>query len=230
MLRRRVYFFGALIAVVAFLMVDYNLHKKVILSKIGQRSLAADLEKQKNSDTVKSQITKLDDQKLDQSLKSFRADFVKESLSIGQIQNDPDQAELRLQVMADNLTAEQIKYLSTVLTDLNLNGDERTLAVELLSLNTGLEAHQALKAFVENEIFGFGARVDFELALRAQAVEGLVNCSDKSVVAQSLDYLKQKTKYSFLHDREERALNFVKGYADSPQQQDNEALKKLITK
>jgi len=230
MLRRRVYFFGALIAVVAFLMMDYNLHKKVILNKASLRFVASTLDKNKSLSVVKSQVTKGEEPNLDQSLRSFKAEFVKESLSIGQIQNDPDQTELRLQVMADNLKTEQIKYLSAILTDLNRNGDERTLAVELLSLNTGLESHQALKAFVENEVFGFGARVDFELALRAQAVEGLVNFSDKSVVIQSLDYLKQKTKYSFLHDREERALNFVKGYTVSPQQQDNEALKKIITK
>jgi len=228
MKRGHIYFLGALIAIIGFLIMDYNIHKVVILEKSNQRSIASSVKKSPTASL--SSGSSLGSKTLSPALESFKVDFFKEASMVGQLQRDPDQAELRMQVLADRLTPLEISFLSSIASDINRNGDERSMAIEVLSLNTSFDAHRALKDFIENESFGFGAQVDFELALRAQAIEGLVNYTDKSAVIESLVYLKAKTRYSFLNEREERALSFVRGYTPAPEKIDNEALKQLITK
>ena len=232
MFRGRIYFFVALIGIFAFLLTDYSLHKKVLVVKglyKPQRQEASVTGHQLTKNT-KSVVSEQATPVVEQSLESFKKEFNREVIQVGQLQNDPDKVESRMQALAEKLTLEQMNYLFAVMSNSETNGDERSLAVELLSLNSSLEAHEKLKEFIARENFSYKDRVDFEIALRAQAIEGLLNCSDKSIIVQTLNELKSKTKYSLLSDREERALAFIKGVAPSLPEQDNAALKKLITK
>jgi len=230
MFRGRIYFFIALIGIFTFLLVDYSIHKKVLVVKgvyNNTNSIAMSGESNLNSENDE-QARAVRVEAL--SIESFKKEFSREVLEVGRLQSEPDRVEERLQALAKQLNIEQMDYLFNVMMNSEINGDDRSLAVELMSLNTSVEAHLRLKNFIAHENFSFKDRIDFEIALRAQAIEGLLNCSDKNVVVSSLNELKGNTKYSLLSDREERALAYINGTAPSLQDQDNAALKKLITK
>ena len=232
MFRGRIYFIVALVGIFTFLLTDYSLRKKVLIVKglYKPQMQEASLVSRQLAGSTKSVVSEQATPTAGQSLEFFKKEFNREVVQIGQLQNDPDKVESRMQALAEKLSLEQMDYLFALMSNAEINGDERSLAVELLSLNTSLEAHAKLKEFISQESFSYKDRVDFEIALRAQAIEGLLNCSDKNVIVQTLNELKSETKYSLLSDREERALAFIKGVVPSLPEQDNAALKKLITK
>ena len=131
--------------------------------------------------------------------------------------------------MADNLDAYQLNYLKSVVMDLNQAGDERALAIELLSRNTSNTAAQTLKEFALSNDRGLrGVAKDQEIVFKAQAIEGIAAQPEKSLALQYLSEISRKTDSAFLNDRALRAQAVIKDNVQSLEKQDQKALEKLV--
>ena len=152
--------------------------------------------------------------KADEAIKSnqeFAARFQKEVEDVSGLQSDPDIAEERLQKLAVGLTVDNIRFLEKVMAKSQKSNDERGLAVEVLSLSSLFDAHEALTHFAENESLGLGTNSELELALRAQAIEGMAAYPDKTLAQKNLENLKMRTRFAFLNERAEKALSYLRG-------------------
>ncbi|MGZ3691099.1 MAG: hypothetical protein ACXVAX_06335 [Pseudobdellovibrio sp.] len=163
---------------------------------------------------------------------AFVKKFKNEVEQVGKIQNNPEQVTERLKKLADTMDKSNIDDLYEIASDDRQSGDERAMAVELLTVKNDTASLTALQNLVANtkNINGtaWDHKKEFETVLRAQAVEGIAGYPEKEIAISTLNYLSQKVDQKFLSDRISRASNSLIMGTPSLKQQDEEALKKLI--
>lgn len=119
-------------------------------------------------------------------------------------------------------------YLKSVLINKSNAGDDRALAIELLSRSQTPEAAEILKNYTITEMNDVGVDKNQELVFKAQAIEGLAGFQDENIALSYLNEISQKTDYSFLQDRTRRAQAAIKNEAPAVEKQDLDALKKIV--
>lgn len=196
--RSILYFAGFLIATVGFLMFDYSLRKKYVAGQYQPRAVVQD--SAKNDQSVVSDI---------ELRPHFLSRFKNFSIRMAALDDDPERSEKFLSEFSETIKPSDIATLNDLINDDGLRSDERTLALELMVMNQDFVSHNFLNSFVQNEKFSSRSNVDFELALRAQAIEGMTLFTDKKLVQKNLENLKVRTRYAFLNDRANRALSFL---------------------
>ncbi len=164
--------------------------------------------------------------------KIFIAKFKNESAQIAKIQNDPELVQKRMKKLANAMTSQNVKALYNIISDDKRDGDQRALAVELLSIKNDTTSLFVLQNFVANNTTVNGSTWDrkkeLETILRAQAVESIAAYPQKDIALSTLSYLQHKVDESFLIDRINRAAANLNNKAPTLLQQDEAALKKLV--
>jgi hypothetical protein len=164
--------------------------------------------------------------------KNFIAKFKAESLQMAQLQNDPEEVQTRLKLLAQEMTSQDVDGLYEIISDDKKDGDQRALAIELLSLRNDTASLLALQNFVGNNKNINGTKWDrkreLETVLRAQAVESIATFPQKDIAISTLGFLQNKVDEKFLSDRIGRAAASLNNGAPTLQQQDDAALKKLL--
>lgn len=220
-------FFAVIIAAVVFLQLDTTQKVKLAQqNKEAARVLAALEEEDKAGQVVVAKPTII-------SPEVFVKKFKSEALQIGKIQNKPEEAEKRLRRLASEMRPQDVEGMYEIISDENANGDQRALAVELLSMKNDTNSLIALQNFVANKKTINGTKWDvkkeLETVLRAQAVESIATYPQKEIALSTLNYLQSKVDDKFLSERIGRATSgILTGNNKSSQQQDDEALKKLV--
>lgn len=163
---------------------------------------------------------------------SFGEKFKNEAAEIAKLQIDPEAAEERLRQLARSMNQRDVADLYEVISDDSNDPDQRALAVELLSIKNDTASLTALQNFVANKTMVNGRQWDskkeFETVLRAQAVESIAAYPQKEIALSTLSFLQRRVDEKFLNDRIGRAAANLNGAAPSMQQQDDEALRKLL--
>lgn len=158
--------------------------------------------------------------------------FKKESSEIGKIQNNPELAQNRMKSLAKAMRPQDVQGLYEIISNEKNDGDERALAVELLSLKNDTASLMALQNFVANNVTVNGTKWDrkkeLETILRAQAVESIATYPQKDIALSTLGFLQNKVDEKFLSDRIGRARASLTDRAPTLKEQDDEALKKLL--
>ena len=162
----------------------------------------------------------------------FDSQFLKEAQRISNLQSDPKAVEQKMDQLARSMNALDLKKLEVIMQNKNEEGDERAMAVELISRSKTPEAMDALKDFVltrENSAGENWTRNrEFESVLRAQAIEGIAAFPQKQLALTYLNSMAGQIDESFLKDRIVRSEESLKGRAPTTQQQDEAALKQLV--
>lgn len=220
-------FFTVIIAALVFLQLDTTKRVKLVQqNKEAARVLAA-LEEEDKAGQVLAQPAPVVPPEV------FVKKFKSEALQIGKIQNKPEEADKRLRQLASEMRPQDVEGMYEIISDENVNGDQRALAVELLSIKNDTNSLIALQNFVANKktINGtkWDAKKELETVLRAQAVEGIAVYPEKEIALSTLNYLQSRVDDKFLSERIGRASSSIlTGSTKSSQQQDEEALKKLV--
>ena len=196
--RLTLYFAGFILAIVGFLMFDYTLRKDYI-SKKNQPRTVADATSEAAGPVVSDAAMRT----------RFLNRFKNFASHMGTFSDEPDASEEFLREFSKSIQPSDVVVLSEVLKDTSLPNAERTLALEIMSVNQDFNGHDLINSFVQNESFGASANSEFEIALRAQAIEGMTLFADKQLVRKNLENLQIRTQYAFLHDRAHRALEYL---------------------
>ncbi len=183
--------------------------------------------------TFSNQPLTIENYTADQASKKFVEKFKKESLEISKIQNNPEEAQKRLKELAKEMAPADVQNLYDIMSDENNDGDQRALAVELLSLKNDTSSLLALQNFVANSTNVNGSKWDrkkeLETVLRAQAIESIAAYPQKDIAASTLNFLQERVDEKFLSDRIGRAAaGLQKKDKFTIEQQDDEALEELI--
>ena len=168
----------------------------------------------------------------DEARQSFGNQFIAQARQIGSIQTDIETTEIELKKLSHRMQKSDIRKIADIAADTKVNGDERALAVELLSRNQTPEALKELEKFViehesKNSLNG-GRASEFETILRAQAIEGISIYPEKHTADEILKNVDSKISESFLKDRIARGRANLAGHAPSLEEQDDAALRKLV--
>ena len=232
-MKGRNYFILALFLIFGFLLLDAKLNQKLMdlrgTAKNGPASskLIANKSSEQSQNlsprTLSSEVLK------DPEVTEFVQKFEKETELVGVPTNNLEALDARLQQFSESLTEKQILYLKDLLFNLNQSGDSRAMAIELLSRSKNTMATEILKNFstVSNSSLT-GASRDQEIVFKAQAIEGISMQPEKNLAVKYLDEISQKTDSTFLNDRAQRARAHLIDGVGTLEQQDNQALKKLI--
>lgn len=220
-----------LLLAASVLFVEYDLSRREDLAKVISKnnSAATLISSPQKAESAETVIATQETNKLS---KKFAERFKEEALQISKIQNDPDLAQARMKELAAAMTTKDVQDLYEIISDDKNNGDQRALAVELLSIKNDTTSLIALQNFVANNVNVNGTKWDrkkeFETILRAQAVESIAAYPQKDIALSTLSYLQHKVDERFLNDRIGRAAANLKDNAPTVPQQDDEALKKLL--
>lgn len=197
--RLTLYFATFILATVGFLIFDYSLRKDYLTRKnIPRVDKTAAIEQEKKYLSVEQRT---------RFLNRFR-NFASQMAALS---DEPETSDEVLAEFSKLIQPDDIFVLSDVLNDTNNKNNERSLALELMTTHQDFNCHNLLNNFVQNEQIGNGEKADFEIALRAQAIEGLTLYTDKKLVRKNLENFKIRTRYAFLHDRANRALDYISG-------------------
>lgn len=192
--RSVLYFAGFIFAILGFLMFDYSLRKDYIVKKTQPRMIVEEEQPEVSDLALRARFLN--------RFKNFVA-------RMGAISDEPEGSEQFLREFAQTIQDSDIVALSEVLKNTKMRNNERTLALELMVMNQDFNGHNLLNAFAQDEYFGPNANTDFEIALRAQAIEGLTLFADKKLVRKNLENIKVRTKHAFLYDRADRSLAYL---------------------
>ncbi len=222
-------FFLVLIASVFF--VEYDLARREELTKL-VKSSAPVKSKPAEVQSGPAPAVLITQENTKAVPKAFSARFKEESLQIAKIQNDPELTQTRMKDLAKVMAPADVQDLYEIISDEKNNGDQRALAIELLSLKNDTTSLMALQNFVANNTNVNGTKWDrkkeLETVLRAQAVESIAAYPQKDIALSTLGYLQRKVDERFLNDRIGRAAASLSNGAPTPQEQDDAALKKLL--
>ena len=157
---------------------------------------------------------------------NFETQFTEVTQEVSRLQENPEAAENKMQTLA----AQYIKKLADVMQDSKNNGDQRAMAVEILSRHQSIESLKKLEDFIQqpSESGAWNRNREFESVLRAQAIEGIASYPQKDLALSSLRALDPKLNESFLKDRIQRSMAGLKNQAPAAEKQDDEALRKLV--
>ncbi len=161
---------------------------------------------------------------------AFEQKFQQATAEVSQLQVNPEETEKKLQDLAGQLSSNDIKKLSQVMLDTTENGDQRAMAVELLSRRQNVESLKQLENFVQQHEANakWSRSREFESVLRAQAIEGIASYPEKNLAISALTNLDPKLDESFLKDRIKRSIAGLKNGNKASDQRDQEALSKLV--
>lgn len=196
--RAVLYFSSFILTIVGFLIFDYSLRA----GYVAKRNLARDVASAPKVD-VANTPSALEERA---NFSNRFSDFV---VQMKTFSDEPEASEEYLNQFSQTIKDAHIPVLGEILNDSRVKNNERTLALELLIMNQDFNAHTLLINFVQNENFQGNGNIDFEIALRAQAIEGLTLFNDKKLVRKNLENLKIRTKYAFLYSRADRALEYL---------------------
>lgn len=217
--------------IAAVFLVEYDLSKRVDTAKLNPANKAATSAKN-NPALLNAPAIAVTDQNNKPVGKSFTAQFKEEAEQIGKLQADPETAQARMRALAAKMNQQDVEDMYEVISDDRNNGDQRALAVELLSIKNDTASLIALQNFVANNTTVNGTKWDrkkeFETVLRAQAVESIAAYPQKDIALSTLSFLQSKVDESFLVDRINRAAANLSGKASPLNQQDEAALKQLV--
>lgn len=242
-MRSKLWIFSLVLIVVVFA-VEYDLAQRYFKNKpMAAQNLKTQLPSEKNninhlpdaSAAAGSVKVEAEDQKSrransESDLQNFETQFKLESQNISQLQSEPQKTEERLQALANKMTQEQMQKLTQLISDQSKDGDERAMAIEMLSRRKDSESLKALEDFVaqSDDVGAWSRSHEFESVLRAQAIEGIATYPEQKEALSALNKLSKKVNESFLRDRILRSQAGLKGLAPSIENQDNEALRKLV--
>ncbi len=240
-MRSKLWIFSLVLILVVFA-VEYDLAQRYFKNKpMAVQNLKTQLPSEKNNinhlpdASAAAGSVKVEDQKSRiantvSDLQNFETQFKLESQNISQLQSEPQKTEERLQVLANKMTQEQMQKLTQLISDQSKDGDERAMAIEMLSRRKDSESLKALEDFVaqSGDAGAWSRSHEFESVLRAQAIEGIATYPEQKEALSALNKLSKKVNESFLRDRILRSQAGLKGLAPSIENQDNEALRKLV--
>jgi hypothetical protein len=158
--------------------------------------------------------------------KTFAEMIHKESESISQLNEHPEEVQHRLKELADQVQEDHVVVLKEKALDTSLNGDERFLSVYILGESRLPKAQEILEQIADTPIpHSKESRLTAqEEIIRGQAIESLREPA-------SLRRVLERADNKFLTDRAQRTLSFREGKTtNSPEKQDQEALGKLLEK
>ncbi|MBC7741184.1 MAG: hypothetical protein H7061_03245 [Bdellovibrionaceae bacterium] len=163
---------------------------------------------------------------------SFETRFNSEAQAMAQLQTDPNLVEKRLEDLALSLTTEDIESLKKIMNNADRNGDDRALAIELLSRKKTPQSLAALEGFVQSHQTttkeNWSRPQEFNSVGAAQAIEGIAAYPEKDKALTALDSLAKTVDESFLLDRIARSKQSLIGNTDATEEQDNGALKQFV--
>jgi len=164
---------------------------------------------------------------------SFQEHFNRITKSIGTITENPEEADLEISNLAMTLDRTQLNELYTKVISKYSNGDEKLLAVELLSRSSLPETIEHLKNIAsssasESSYDSSLTQQEFQ-SLQVSAIEGLTQKPQlKHEAKLALNSLSQSTDNTLLLDRIKRAQAALDGRAPSPEAQDKAALEQVL--
>jgi Fe2+ transport system protein B len=135
------------------------------------------------------------------------------------------------ETVAKKLSSSDIKKLVRTMENKNLNSDQRSLAIEMLSRNQSVDSLKKLENFVATKPSALSKifhKNQIESALRAQAIEGIAAFPEKDLALSSLSGLDPKVDESFLKDRIKKSMAEIKNQVENSEVTDTNALRKLV--
>lgn len=192
--RSVLYFAGFIFAILGFLMFDYSLRRDYIVKKNQPRMIAEQAQPEVSDLALRTRF-----------LNRFK-NFVTQ---MGAVSDEPEESEEFLREFSQTIQGSDIVALGEILKNTKMRNSERTLALELMVMNQDFNSHNLLNTFAQDESFGPNANTDFEIALRAQAIEGLTLFADKKLVRKNLENIKVRTRHAFLYDRADRGIAYL---------------------
>ncbi len=195
------YFAGFIVAIMCFLMFDYTARRDYLVKTSQPRQIATPeaIVIEDDADSANGIAART----------RFLTRFKNFAIRMNALSDDPEQSEEFLRDFSQTIKPEDIIALSNVLNDRKIRNDERTLALELMVMNQDFASHDLINNFVQNESFTTRDHQEFEISLRAQAIEGLTLFADKKLVRKNLENLRIRTRHAFLHDRAEKAIQYL---------------------
>lgn len=199
--RSVLYFTGFLVAIVSFLVFDYSARRDY-LRKTSQ---------QRNTATLVSVVAESENVTGDNIAERarFMTSFQEFSLRMNALSDDPDQSEEFLREFSHTIETQDIIALDEILNDSKTRQSQRRLALELMVMNQDFASHEMISSFIQNERYTGSENQEFELSLRAEAIEGLTLFADKKLVRKNLENLKIRTRHAFIHDRADKAIQYL---------------------
>lgn len=154
------------------------------------------------------------------------------SSQIVALNEDPIHAEIELREHAQKLNPSDFPLLQKMALDRNEKQDQRFVAVTLLALSNQIQSADYLKNIALTPIdpyLSVGPNADFEKVLRMRAVEGLGEIPlNSNELSNYLSQIISSSDITLIIDRAHRLNLAYQGLAPTPEQQDQEALKKLL--
>ncbi|MGZ3743512.1 MAG: hypothetical protein ACXWRE_07855 [Pseudobdellovibrionaceae bacterium] len=149
-----------------------------------------------------------------------------EATAMSQLNDHPEEVQKRLRDLADKMQEADVPALQATALNTSLNGDQRFLSVYILGESSLPKAQESLESIASAPIPAMHeARLtNQEEIIRGQAVESLRQPERLKRVLAQVDN-------TFITDRAQRNLLYREGKVSaSPEQQDQEALSKLLKK
>jgi hypothetical protein len=155
--------------------------------------------------------------------------YESESKRIGAMDPDPKLTQARLELVAAELSPEEVKWLAGTALNAKENGDGRFFATYLLALGRSAEGTSALRQIALTEIPKSKNKglEELERQIRAQATEGLGHSCDVAGARDALLDIVEMQLDEFIRDRAHRALYQCRT-GKPVEEQDKEALDKLL--
>ncbi len=219
-------FLVLVIAVFALAQYDMSrrLNVKTTVKKETERAMAAAATANPAPPDVAAESAK----KTETFIKKFKSEVGE----VARLQSSPEAAQQRMNLLAAQMTKQDVSALADIISDAEQNGDERALAVELLSLKNDSASLVALQNFVatSNKVDGITVqrKKELETVLRAQAVESIAAYPQKEIALSTLSFLQTKVDNRFISERIGRASNGLMYGTENLKQQEDDALKKLV--
>ncbi len=166
--------------------------------------------------------------------KEWHEDFKQLSQRIGQLTEQPELESKKITQLAQSLTKAQLDEVYAVTTSSYSSGDEKLLAIELLTQSPLTDSINHLKEFAQIDpsainITSPPLQQEFRV-LQLMSIEGLASKQkDKAVAEQALRDISQKNPDKNISDAVQRSLWALRGHAPPPEEQGNEALRKVLT-
>lgn len=195
------YFTGFLLAIASFLVFDYSARRDYLSKTTQQRHLSSIEMPSTQSENFKGDLV------ADRAY--FLNRFQEFTTRMKVLSDDPDQSDELLREFSQTIKPGDLIPLNDVLSDSKARQTARSLALELMVMHQDFTGHDLINSFVQNENYTGGENQEFELSLRAQAIEGLTLFSDKKLVRKNLENLKIRTRHAFIHDRADKAIQYL---------------------
>ncbi len=148
------------------------------------------------------------------------------------LSDNPERVDLEITSFAQTLVASQLNELYLLVTEKSSSGDEKLLATELLARSQLPSSIDLLKQIVSSSSQQVSQVPMVQQEYRAfqmLAIEGLAQKPELKAEAQkALTELASTTSDTLLIDRINRSLWALQGKAPPPEEQDQEALQKVL--